>query len=130
MPISETKKPKILLIDDDENLRQMYTYMLTNAGFAVHTAPGGVEGLKLVRDGGYDLVLLDLVMPDLDGIQVLKRLKDEPPKTPNGPVIVLSNAGYETTAQEAKSLGAKDFLVKAELLPKDLVDRLKKFLDD
>lgn len=120
--------PTILLVDDDEALRQMYTLILGKAGYEVVTANDGVQGLAKAREGGYPLILLDLMMPNLDGIEVLKGLKVEPPRQPNGPIVVLSNAGYNEVAREAETLGAKGFLMKADLLPKDLVEQVKKYL--
>lgn len=121
-------KKHILLIDDDEALRQMYSLILTKAGYQVTAANDGVQGLAKAREGGYTLVLLDLMMPNLDGIGVLKGLQEEAPRKTNGPVIVLSNAGYNEIAKEAESLGASGFLMKADLLPKDLVEEIKKYL--
>jgi len=118
----------ILLVDDDESLRQMYTLILTKAGYQLTTANDGVDGLAKAHEGGYDLILLDLMMPNLDGIGFLKGLKQEAPKKPNGPVVVLSNAGYDTVAKEAEGLGAVGFLMKADLLPEDLKQRVEGYL--
>lgn len=123
-----TSNKKILLVDDDESLRQMYTLILKKEGYALETADDGIKGLAKIRDGGWDLVLLDLMMPAMDGISVLKALKDEPAKETNGPIVVLSNAGYGKIAKEAESLGAASFFMKADLLPPDLVKAVKKFL--
>lgn len=119
---------KILLIDDDESLRQMYTLILGKAGYALVTAQDGVQGLSKARQGGFDLILLDLMMPNLDGIGFLKGIQTELPKQPNGPIVVLSNAGYDAVAKEAESLGAQGFLLKADLLPQDLVREVGKAL--
>lgn len=123
-----TGSQRILLVDDDEALQQMYTLILTKAGFAVTGASDGIEGLGKAREGGFHLILLDLMMPNLDGIGVLKGLLEEPPKRQNGPVVVLSNAGYDAVAKEAEGLGANGFLMKADLLPKDLVEKVKQYM--
>ena len=119
--------PRILLIDDDADLRQMYTLILGKAGVELDTAEDGITGLAKARRGGYDLILLDLLMPNLDGIGFLKGLKEEGPKTPNGPIVALSNAGYDVVAKEARTLGATGFLLKADLLPKDLVREVQRY---
>lgn len=124
-----TTSKKILLVDDDESLRQMYTLILKKEGYHLTTADDGVEGLAKIREGGWHLVLLDLMMPNLDGIGVLKGLKEEGAKEDNGPIVILSNAGYNKVAKEAESLGAAGFLMKAELLPKDLIKEIKKWLE-
>ena len=119
---------RILLIDDDADLRQMYTLILGKAGMELDTANDGLEGLAKARKGGYDLILLDLMMPNLDGIGFLNGLREEGPKTPNGAIVVLSNAGYDAVAKEARTLGATGFLMKADLLPKDLVQEVRTYL--
>ena len=123
-----TKSKKILLVDDDESLRQMYTLILKKEGFTLETADDGVKGLSRIREGGWDLVLLALMMPAMNGIGVLKALEDEGPKAKNGPLVVLSNAGYGKVAKEAEALGAKGFLMKADLLPPDLIKAVRKYL--
>lgn len=119
---------RILLVDDDDSLRQMYTLILGKEGYEVTTATDGVDGLAKARQGGYDLILLDLMMPNLNGIGFLKGLKEEGPKQTNGSIIVLSNAGYNEVAKEAEGLGAAGFLMKADLLPKDLIKEVKEAL--
>ena len=119
---------RLLLVDDDADLRQMYGLILGKEGYQLDLAEDGLEGLAKARAGGYDLILLDLMMPNLDGIGFLKGLKEERPKTPNGAVIVLSNAGYDAVAKEAITLGAKGFLMKADLLPKDLLREVETYL--
>lgn len=119
---------RILLVEDDDDLRQMYTLIFTKAGYDLTTANDGVQGLTKAREGGYQLILLDLMMPKLDGIGFLKELKKQEPKKPNGPIIILSNAGYNKVAEEAMALGAKGFLLKADLLPHDLVKEVAQFI--
>ena len=124
-----TNNMKVLLVDDDDSLRQMYNLILSKAGYTVTRAIDGIDGLAKAREGGYDIVLLDLMMPNLDGIGFLKGLQEEDSKKPNGPVVVLSNAGYDNVAKEAISLGAAGFLMKAELLPKDLLQAVSEYLE-
>lgn len=118
----------LLLIDDDADLRQMYALILGKAGYQLDTAQDGMAGLAKARKGGYALILLDLMMPNLDGIGFLKGLAEEGPKAPNGPIVVLSNAGYDAVAKEAMALGAVGFLMKADLLPADLTKAVEKYL--
>lgn len=93
------------------------------------TADDGVQGLSEARKGGFDLILLDLMMPNMDGLGFLRGYQDETPKEPNGPIIILSNAGYNDVAKEVETLGAVAFLMKAELLPNDLVTEVEKYLE-
>lgn len=119
---------RILLVEDDESLRHMYKLILSKEGYDVTVTNDGVQGLAKAREGGFDLILLDLMMPNLDGIGVLKGLKEEPPRKSNGPTVILSNAGYDKVAKEAEDLGAAAFLMKADMLPQDLVAKVKKYL--
>ena len=119
---------KILLIDDDADLRQMYTLILNKAGHEVITANDGVQGLAKAREGGFDLILLDLMMPNMDGLGFMKSIQDEQPQKANGPTVVLSNAGYNEVAKEAESLGAVGFMMKADMLPDDLTEEVARYL--
>ncbi len=120
---------RILLVDDDAALRQMYTLILSKAGFEVVTADDGVQGLAKAREGGFDLILLDLMMPNLDGVGFMHGYPEEKPKQPNGPIVVLSNAGYNDVVKEAEGLGAVGFLMKAELLPDELIAEITTHLE-
>lgn len=111
---------KILIVEDDQFIREMYNLVLTKAGHEVTEAMDGKLGLSLAQEGGYDVILLDLMMPNLDGLGFLQGLKENPSKKKNGKIIVLSNLAYSDAKQKAIDLGAFDFLVKADLDPKDV----------
>ena len=121
---------KVLLVEDDEALRNMYNIVLTRNGFEVDVAQDGEEALVKASSGGYAVILLDLLMPKLDGMGVLRRLNVESSKIPNGPVILLSNAQFDGMEKEALALGAKNVLLKADLLPIDLVKVVQKFVGE
>lgn len=99
----------ILIIDDEPNVRLVFRTALTSAGYSVFTAEDGIEGLKAARDSHPDLVLLDLNMPGLDGMEVLKRLRDEGNAVP---VVIVTAHGDIPNAVQAMKLGAIDFLSK------------------
>ncbi len=120
--------PKILIVEDDQFIREMYTLILTKEGYEVTEAPDGAAGLVEARKGGFDCILLDLMMPQVDGLTVLQELKDNPPKQKNGPIIVLSNLAYSDAKEKALKLGAADFLVKADLDPKEVREAVGKAL--
>ncbi len=120
-------KQKILLVEDDTYTRDIYREILEEAGFEVSVAVDGQEGLTKLKEGNYSLVLLDVMMPKMDGISVLKALKeDKSPK--NGRIILLTNLGHDSVIKEAVSLGASDFMVKSDLNPDQLVEKVKSFL--
>lgn len=123
-------KISVLLVEDDEALRNMYNLILTRKGFTVDLAQDGEEALTKTRQGGYAVILLDLLMPKLDGIGVLRALNIETPIKQNGPVILLSNAQFDGMAKEAIELGAKEVLLKADLLPADLVKAVQKCVSE
>jgi DNA-binding response OmpR family regulator len=114
---------RVLLAEDDRFLRRAAEARLRRHGLDVLTAADGEEALRIARAERLDLGLLDVVMPKLEGFEVLKLLKEDP-ATAGIPVIVLSNLGQERDVAQAKALGAVAFLVKAHLSLQDLVDRV------
>lgn len=116
--------PRILLVEDDRFLRRAAEAALRRHGFTVLTAAEGEEGLRLARAEKPDLVLLDLIMPGLQGFEVLKLLKAEA-ATSAIPVIVLSNLGQDSDVQRAMEAGAVDYLIKANLALDMLIERVK-----
>lgn len=122
-------KQKILILEDDQYTRDVYQEVLTGAGYEVTVAVDGEEGLVKIKEGGYNLILLDMMMPKMDGLGVLTSLKENPPKEPNGPVILLTNLAHDPVISKALSLGAKSFLIKSDLNPDQLVARVKEALN-
>ena len=116
---------KVLIVEDDQFIREMYALILKKEGFEVKETPDGAAGLAEAQGGGFDVILLDLMMPQMDGLTFLKRLQEQPPKTANGPIIVMSNLAYSDAKDEATKLGASEFLVKADLDPKEVVQLVK-----
>lgn len=119
---------KILLVDDDQYIRELYIEVLKEAGYEVTPCADGQEASTAMAQGGYDLVLLDIMMPKLDGIGVLKSIVGKPPATPNGPVILLTNLAHDPVLQEATALGAKGYLIKADITPDQLIEKVKEYL--
>lgn len=119
---------RILVIDDDQNNRNLYQTVLTNAGFKVETAVDGADGLTKCKAGGFDLVLLDVMMPKMDGIGLLTELKKNPPATPNKNIYLLTNLTHDPIIKEGISLGAKDAILKTDVNPDQLVEKVKKIL--
>lgn len=118
---------KILVIDDEPMVVKMATDALTARGFHVTSAPNGYEGLIAARELRPDLILLDVVMPDLDGHEVAKRLKKDE-RTKNIPIIHLSAIGDFDKQLEAMQEGLADYITKP-IKPGDLADRVEAFLD-
>ena len=118
---------KILLVEDDQFTRELYEEVLKDAGFAVDTAVDGVDGLAKMTIGGYNLVLLDVMMPKMDGLDVLRSLMNNPPKVKNGPIVLLTNLTNDPVIDTAYGLNAKGHLVKSDITPGELVEHVKKY---
>lgn len=119
---------KILIIDDDLYIRDLYEELLKGNDRVVETAKDGEEGLAKISQGGYDLILLDIMMPKLDGFGVLTKLKDSPPKTKNGPIIILTNLANDPVIDECMKAGAKAFYIKSDHTPEEFLTMVQKYL--
>ncbi|HEV2381879.1 MAG TPA: response regulator [Terriglobia bacterium] len=120
----ENHTRRILLAEDDRFLRKAAGAMLRRQGFTVLTAEDGEEALRVARAETPDLILLDLIMPKMQGFEVLKALKSDPQTSPI-PVVILSNLGQESDSKAAREMGALDYWVKANLALEELVRRVE-----
>ncbi len=109
----------ILVVEDTELLRRMYADKLAQDGYSVLPAGDGLEALALLKSHTVDLILLDLVMPRMSGLEMLDIVKRDP-RMKDIPVIVLSNLGQESDVQKGIEMGAVDYLVKNEARPADV----------
>lgn len=119
---------RLLVVDDDLYIKELYEEVLKDEGYTVETASNGEEALSKLNIGGYDLVLLDIMMPKLDGLGIMDSLNKTPPQVKNGPIILLTNLDHDPLIQEAMSKGASAFMIKADITPEDLVGQVKKYL--
>ncbi len=127
VPESKSKSPMILIVEDDKFLRDLLVRRVVEGGYRVEVAIDGEEGVKQVRALRPDLVLLDLILPSLDGFGVLSQIHDDP-QLNQIPVIILSNLGQQEEIEKGLSLGAKDYMIKAHFTPQEVVDRVKQIL--
>ena len=114
---------RVLLAEDDRFLRKAAETALKRHGFTVVAAVDGEEALRLARAAPPDLVLLDLIMPRMQGFEVLRALKADPATAPI-PVVILSNLGQDGDMKQAMDAGAAGYFVKANLSLQDLVKRV------
>ena len=121
------KKIKILLIEDEEMLANMYEVKFKNEGFDLEKALDGAVGLEKAKTFQPDFILLDIIMPKMDGFSVLKALKEDE-ATKSIPVMLLTNLGQEEDIQKGKELGSVGYLVKANITPAEVVAEVKKKL--
>jgi len=118
---------KILVIEDDRFLRELIARKLSDEGFVVVEAMDGEKGIKKVKEENPDLVLLDLILPGIDGFEVLSRMKkDESLKSI--PVIILSNLGQKEEVEKGLKMGAVDYLIKAHFTPGEIIEKIKSSL--
>lgn len=124
----EDKKTKVLIVDDDTFLASIYATKLELEGFGVVQAHDGEEGVKAAMREMPDLILLDVLMPKLDGFEALKKLKADE-QTKNIPVIMLTNLGQKEDIDKGINEGAVDYLIKAHFVPAEAVDKIRKVLN-
>lgn len=120
-------KSKILLVEDDKMLADMYITKFSKEGLQVMRAGDGAEGLEKVKSEKPDLVLLDIIMPKLDGFAVLKEIKKEP-GLENTHVLLLTNLGQSEDIEKGRELGADDYFIKANHTPAEIVEKVKYIL--
>lgn len=117
---------KVLLIEDELFIKDLYEHILKGAGIAVETAADGQQGLEKAKSGEIGLILLDIMLPQLNGIEVLKKLKEDP-KISTIPVVLLTNLGQSSVIKEAYEIGAQGYLLKVRLTPQRLVKYVEDF---
>jgi len=118
---------KILIIEDDKFLRELMAQKLLALKYDIVQAIDGEDGLKKVKETKPDLVLLDLILPGINGFEVLEKIKADP-EISSIPVIILSNLGQREDIEKGLKLGAAGFLVKAHFTPGEIVAKIEKLL--
>lgn len=122
------KKIKLLIIEDDLFLLNMYASKFELEGFEVIIAEDGEKGWKTAIKDVPDVILLDIMMPKMNGFEVLEKLKSDD-KVSKIPVILLTNLSQRDEIERAMNLGAADFLIKAHFRPSEVVEKIKKLLN-
>lgn len=118
---------KILIVEDEPFLRRIISEHLRESGYLVTEAVDGEEGLKKLQEEQFDLVLLDLLLPGMDGFELLAQLKKEE-KLNKIPVLILSNLGQREEIEKGLSLGAADYLIKAHVTPEEVLAKIREIL--
>lgn len=125
--MSDKLNKKILIIEDEATLQKALSTILIQEGFDVHSSLDGENGYGAASAFGPDLILLDLILPKMDGYEVLAKLKKEE-KTKDIPIVILTNLGSVSDVQKALDLGATTYLVKTDYDLADVVDKIKQIL--
>ena len=123
----DTQK-KILVVEDDQFLREFYQELLADQGYLVDVAPDGETALQKIRTQDYSLVLLDIMMPKKDGIGVLSDLKVQGPHSANLTIVMLTNLGQDTVIKQCFEMGAAGYLIKSALNPDQVLAEIEGFL--
>ena len=117
----------ILIIEDDKFLRELIVQKLIKEGYKISEAVDGEDGIKKIKEEKPDLVLLDLILPGIDGFEILSRMKEDP-SLAQIIVIILSNLGQKDDVERGLKLGAVDYLIKAHFTPGEIIDKVKNAL--
>lgn len=118
---------KVLLVEDDKMISSMYETKLKQEGYSVSTADNGATAIELAVQEKPDIVLLDVILPQLDGFSVLQELRGNA-SLKNTPIIMLTNLGTTEDKEKGEKLGATDYLVKANLTPGQVGEKIKEYL--
>ena len=126
--MNEKKQPKtILVVEDDESMVEALVEKFKSSGFNVFSAKNGEEGLKLALSDHPDIILLDIVMPKMDGLSMLRKLKEDKWGA-FAPVVILTNLSDNQKLAEALEIGVVEYIIKAEVKLSDIVLRVKRVL--
>ena len=126
------KDKKILLVEDETELRELYQLLLQNEGYQVESLADGKSALEALERGGYDLVLLDIMLPFIDGLEVLERTaksanKD---KQPIDSVVLLTNLAQDQTVAKGLELGVRGYMIKSDYNPEQLLETIAEFVSE
>jgi DNA-binding response OmpR family regulator len=120
---------KILIIEDDKFLRELISQKILKEGYEIAEAVDGESGLNSAKSEKPDLILLDLILPRIDGFEVLARIKSDP-EISQIPVIILSNLGQKDDIEKGLKMGAIDFLIKAHFTPAEIIEKIKSVMKE
>jgi DNA-binding response OmpR family regulator len=117
----------VLIVEDEQDIREVYAEVLRDASYTVEVAQDGEEALCKAKCGAWDLMLLDIMLPKVDGLEVLKQVRSDQ-KLAGKPIVLLTNLGRESIIKEGFELGANGYLIKSELTPDQVVSEVQGFL--
>ncbi len=124
-------KKTVLIVEDEQFLIDLYRKAFSQRGFTVLETIDGAEGLEKANANTLiDIILLDIMLPEMDGISVLRKLKESESPAKNIPIFMLTNLGQESVIKEALRIGADGYILKSKYLPNQIVDEVEKFLND
>lgn len=116
---------KLLIVEDEQDIRELYSEILRDEGYEVTEAWDGEVGLKTALSGKFDIILLDVMLPKVDGLRILKEIKKKP-ELSKIPIILLTNLGADAVIKEAFTLGAEAYVIKSEYTPDQVINEVNK----
>jgi CheY-like chemotaxis protein len=124
------KNKKILLIEDETELRELYDMLLADEGYQVEAKADGKQGLEALEKGGYDLVLLDIMIPFIDGLEILETLSKSELKTKQDckSIVLLTNLAQDQTIAKALEYGVRGYLIKSDYNPEQFLETVATFV--
>lgn len=123
-PQTASDQKTVLVIEDDKFLRELISRQLRAESFLVFEAIDGEEAFRLLDKERIDLILLDIILPGMNGFEILRRAKEDP-TIAHIPVMMLTNLGQKSDMERGEELGAQDYLVKAQYTPREIAERIK-----
>lgn len=126
---TQTPKRKVLIVEDEEFIRDLYVQTLKEQNLDVQAVGDGETAFNAMHEGGFDLVLLDIMLPKMDGLAILEKLQTEQPLKPNKVIILLTNLDQELTIAKGVSLGIRGYLIKSQITPKQFKEEVLAYLN-
>jgi CheY-like chemotaxis protein len=126
--MQDNQSKRILVVEDDDSLRNLYITILQEAGFTIESSSDGNLAFDAMFKGGFDLVLLDIMLPGMDGLTILNKLSQNQPLSPNKHIVIISNVGQDEAIAKAMALGAQGYLIKSDYTPDQIVEQVNSFL--
>jgi len=125
--MTDEKKFKIIVVDDDDIVRETYLQVFEEHGFEATGAKDGIEGIDLISKGKFDVIMTGVIMPRMDGFQLISTLHENV-DTKDIPIAIISHLGREEDRKRAKELGVENFIVQGSMAPREVVDRVKNLI--
>lgn len=119
------EKFKILIVEDEHDIRELYRDLLTDQGFEVLEAADGYDGLRIAKESPWDLMLLDIMLPKVDGLRILEEIRTKFAK----PILIISNLNNDDIISKSIDLGSNGYVIKSELNPAQFITEVKKYLN-
>jgi CheY-like chemotaxis protein len=118
---------KILIAEDDFFIRDIYSRVFSLSGYEVQVAVDGADALEKIKAQPYDMILLDIMMPKMTGIDVLRNLRSQESSAKNTPVFIITNLGQQNVIEEAFKMGMDGYIIKSQVTPQQIVGEINNF---